>query len=232
MRRNTLLRRIFLGHVRLVRSPRKALPRLVLFASCFVFLLGWWRGRNTLLRRVFLGYSQTEKSIMNEKLPKRKATRLKGYDYKTNGCYFITICSEGRRCIFAEIVGEGCPLPKLTRYGKIVEKWIQRIPQKYPTVETERFIIMPNHIHLLLFLSDACIDGREDPSPTTPSIVNVIAWLKYQITRECNIGGERKKIFQRSFHDHVVRDRRDYEEISRYIEENPLKWELDCFYIQ
>ena len=169
---------------------------------------------------------------MNEKLPKRKSARLKGYDYTTNGCYFITICSEERKCIFLEIVGEGSPLPKLTGCGKITEKWINKISEKYPTVETERFIIMPNHIHLLLLLSDCGTDGRGDPSPTTPSIVDVIAWLKYKITQECNMGGEVKKIFQRSFHDHVVRNRHDYEEITRYIEENPLKWELDCFYIK
>ena len=85
---------------------------------------------------------------MDERFPNRKPTRLKGYNYKTNGCYFITICTEGKKCIFSEIVGEGFPLPKLTSYGNIAEKWINKIPEKYPTVEVERFVIMPNHIHL------------------------------------------------------------------------------------
>ena len=189
---------------------------------------------------------------MDERFPNRKPTRLKGYNYKTNGCYFITICTEGKKCIFSEIVGEGFPLPKLTSYGNIAEKWINKIPEKYPTVEVERFVIMPNHIHLLLLLSNDDIGGRGNPSPTNPlavereltynadgrgnpsptitSIVDVVAWLKYRITQECNIGGKRKKLLQRSFHDHIVRNDEDYQQIARYIQENPLKWELDCFY--
>ncbi len=159
---------------------------------------------------------------------------MKEYDYSSNGAYFITVCTEGKKCVLSTVekfVGEGSPLPKLTKSGEILQKWIEKIPEKYPTVSVERFVIMPNHFHLLLSLSDFCESGRGDPSPTNPSVVDVIAWLKYQITKACNKSGERKKIFQRSFHDHVIRDRHDYEEISRYIEENPLKWELDCFYI-
>jgi hypothetical protein len=79
MRRNTLLRRIFLGHVRLVRSPRKALPRLVLLASCFVFLLGRWRGRNTLLRRIFLLKDCMDRKIFYEReITEEKTHSIKG----------------------------------------------------------------------------------------------------------------------------------------------------------
>ena len=88
------------------------------------------------------------------------------------------------------------------------------------------YVIMPNHIHLLLSLLNG--DGRADPSPT---VVDVIARIKYEITKE--IARDHKtteKIFQRSFHDHVIRDRADYDKIADYIDKNPLTWQYDCFY--
>ncbi len=190
---------------------------------------------------------------------KRKSPRLKEYDYSSNGAYFITVCTEGKKCVLStveEFVGEGLPLPKLTESGKILKKWIEKIPEKYPMVSVERFVIMPNHFHLLLSLSDFCENGRGNPSPTSASVDRgslvsiqaangrgnpsptrdsvdrVLGWLKYNATREYNVrfGVKRKRLFQRSYHDHIIRRQKDFLEISRYIEENPLKWTIDCFY--
>lgn len=171
---------------------------------------------------------------MKENLPKRKDIRLKDYDYSEAGAYFITICTEKRHKILSEImdidfqiVGEGLPLPQLTRYGKVVDKWINLIPQKYPSVVVDYYVIMPNHIHLLL--SVLKYGGREDPSPT---IASVIGWLKYNATKEINQLRKpiNEKVFQRSYYDHIVRNQKDYEEISKYIYENPLQWEFDELY--
>ena len=112
---------------------------------------------------------------------------------------------------------------RLTKWGEIIEGELQKITSRYPFVEIENYIIMPNHIHLIISIID---DGREDPSPTVNSI---IAWLKYQSTKEY-CPNSKSKIFQRSFYDHVIRGREDYEEISRYIYENPLNWEKDELY--
>ena len=94
---------------------------------------------------------------MNEKeLPKRKNIRLQGYDYSSEGCYFITICTEHRKNLLSTIVGgDDLGAPKeiiLKPYGKIVEKYVLSIEKAYGSVKVENYIIMPNHIHLLLLI--------------------------------------------------------------------------------
>jgi REP element-mobilizing transposase RayT len=88
---------------------------------------------------------------------------------------------------------------------------------------------MPNHIHLLLFVAED--DGRGDPSPT---VDGAMGWLKYQMTKEINQARNTlgEKVFQRSFHDHIVRNRDDYREIYRYIQENPIRWKYDKLYAE
>ena len=173
---------------------------------------------------------------MNENLAKRKDLRLKNYDYSEYGAYFITICTDNRRKILSKIadidletVGAGFSLPQLTQYGKMVDKWIKLIPEKYPNISVDYYVIMPNHIHLLLSVIKE--DGREDPSPT---VGMVIGWLKYNATKEINQLRKvtNEKIFQRSFYDHIVRNKMDYEKISKYICENPLKWQFDELYFE
>ena len=160
---------------------------------------------------------------MEKELPKRKPIRLENFHYGRGYAYFITICTENRTKILSEIVGEGFSLPKLSELGKIIDKNILFIPNKYKSASVDSYVIMPNHIHLIISIVD---DGREDPSPTVNSI---IAWLKYQSTKEY-CPNSKSKIFQRSFYDHVIRNRQDYEEISRYIYENPFNWGNDELY--
>lgn len=160
-------------------------------------------------------------------LPKRKPTRLQNFDYSNEGIYFITICAQHRKHRFSYIVGEGFSLPSLSAEGKIIADHIDSITQKYPNAYVDRYVIMPNHIHLLLVLKEQ--GGRGNPSPTASAI---IGWLKYQCTKSINLynGKNREKIFQRSFHDHVVRDRHDYRKIAAYIANNPQTWREDCFF--
>jgi len=91
-------------------------------------------------------------------LPKRKSPRLKEYDYSTTGAYFLTICTQNRKNILSKIVGEGSPLPQLLPYGEIADRQIQKISEEYPEVSVDCYVIMPNHIHILL--SVAKDDGR------------------------------------------------------------------------
>ena len=87
-----------------------------------------------------------------ELLPKRKPNRLTGYDYSQPGCYFITICTAGRQPILRR--GAQCApaseIPPLTEIGEITERAIQSIPNHYPYVFVEKYVAMPNHIHLML----------------------------------------------------------------------------------
>ena len=154
-------------------------------------------------------------------LPKRKPTRLRGYDYSTKGAYFVTICTHNRKYILSDIVGEGlCTLPKniLTPIGKEIEKSIQYIDENYEGVAIDKYVIMPNHIHLIVILDNSGGCGN-------PPLQNIIGHLKSFTSKKFG-----DILWQRSFHDHIIRDEKDYKKIWEYIDTNPLRWELDCFY--
>ena len=150
----------------------------------------------------------------------RKPNRIPDYDYSQNGAYFITICTKDRQPILSTIVGDGFPVPLVA--GQIAEEYIHKISDKYPSVSVDRYVIMPDHIHMLLGI-DAVQIGTGNPSPT---LGNIIGWYKYQVTKQVNVqyntAGER--LFQRSYYDHVIRNQQDYNEIWEYIENNPRKW--------
>ena len=165
----------------------------------------------------------------NKELPKRKPNRLEKFDYGAGYSYFITICTQNREEILSQIsVGEGSALPILTKQGEIIKNLIENPSFRYSNFFVDYYVIMPNHIHLLISVFD---DGRANPSPT---ITSFIGWLKYQATKEIYkvMGEADKKIFQRSYYDHIIRNKTDYEEISKYIYENPLNWETDEFYMK
>lgn len=152
------------------------------------------------------------------KLPKRKHIRLNNYDYSQPGAYFITICVDNRKALLSNInVGASIARPKeihLTKYGTIVEKSIENIPVHYPTITVDNYVIMPDHIHLLLQIHSD-FDGRPLVAPT---IKRVIQQPKGIISKQIGFS-----IWQKSFNDHIVRGRSDYQEIWQYIENNPYK---------
>lgn len=151
-------------------------------------------------------------------LQKRKPNRLKNYYYSQNGAYFITICTKDRKEILSQvIVGEDTILPsiKLSEYGKIIEKSINEIPLHYDGVFVDNYVIMPNHIHLIIRINN---NGRMISAPT------IIAGMKRYVSKQ--IG---QSIWQKSFHDHIIRDDIDYQQIWKYIDENPIKWAEDKY---
>lgn len=157
-------------------------------------------------------------------IPQRKNIRLREYDYRSAGAYFVTICTQNRRCCLWETVGTGIARPpKLSQYGHIVEKALQNIPICYAGVSVDKYAIMPNHVHLLLRI-DAKENGRAMPVPT---ISTIIQQTKGYVTKQIGY-----RIWQSRFHDHVIRDQTDYDDIYRYIENNPTQWELDELYTQ
>ena len=109
-------------------------------------------------------------------LPKRKPIRLKGYDYSQNGAYFITMCTNKRECILSNIVGDDAYIvPKncLSNYGLICDKYINNINIKYENVTVDKYVIMPNHIHLIIFLN-----GTMRASSPTRNIETIIRSFK------------------------------------------------------
>ena len=90
-------------------------------------------------------------------MPERKHTRLKAYDYSTSGAYFVTICTQNRRCLLSRIVGRGLAPAEIqyTEYGRIAANQLLLLEQRYPSLKIDRYVIMPNHIHAILVLEEA-----------------------------------------------------------------------------
>lgn len=163
-------------------------------------------------------------------LPNRKPTRLKNFDYSKPRGYFITMCTQDKRCILSSITNDN--VVNLKPVGKVVNKYLIAMGTRYSQIKVHKFVIMPNHIHLLLLVYGNSYDGKSETHSCRENIVDAIGWFKYKVTKEinqCN-GVYYKKIFQRSFHDHIIRGERDYEKIWYYINSNPKLWKNDCFY--
>ena len=153
--------------------------------------------------------------------PKRKPNRLPDFDYSTPGAYFITICTKDRRNLFWVDVGASIARPQLTTWGNITANSICDIPKHYPAISVDHYVIMPNHIHLLLQINTDT-NGRPMVAPTIPT---VIQQFKGIVTKR--IG---QSIWQKLYHDHVVRGEANYLKIWEYIDNNPARWTEDCFY--
>ena len=150
-------------------------------------------------------------------LPNRKSTRIPNYDYASRNYYFVTICTDGKRCIF------GFP-GKLNQFGNIAKDCLIRIPEIYPGIQLDKFVVMPNHIHGILVI------GTEEQHIKLPNLSHVIGQYKMAVTKQIHKMKPELSVWQRSFHDHIIRNQTSYEKIWMYIENNPVKWEEDCFY--
>ena len=160
----------------------------------------------------------------------RQSIRLENYDYSQAGAYFVTICTHNRKCLFGQISG-GRTL--LNRFGKLVGDEWDRTPQVRDDVMLDRYVIMPNHIHGIIIVSHeegvwqyAPTDGFRSPSKTVGA---VIRGFKSAITKQIN---ESRKtpgapVWQRNYWDRVIRNERELSKAREYIQNNPLKWELD-----
>ena len=149
--------------------------------------------------------------------PTRKPNRLVGYDYSSTGAYFITVCTKDRKKIFWESEGATIGRPNeivLSKYGLIVEEAILNISKHYPAVTVDKYIVMPDHIHLLLQIHNDN-DGRPMVAPT---ISNVVKQMKGYVSKQIGF-----PVWQKLFDDHVIRNQNDYNEIWQYIDNNPSK---------
>ena len=162
-------------------------------------------------------------------LPKRKATRLKNFDYSSAGAYFITICTEDRRQILSRIVGgDVLDAPKnveLLPHGKVAEKYIKQLNEFYNHIIVDRYVIMPNHIHIMLFVRESGASRTSPPTKQHSEVSQFVSTFKRFCNKEYG-----RNIWQRYFNDHIIRNRKDYEEHLKYIYENPICWYYDELY--
>ncbi len=194
----------------------------------------------------------------------RKANRLREYDYSQAGCYFVTVCVQDRKCLFGEII-EGEMV--LNEAGKMVARWWDETENKFPHVELDEYVLMPNHLHGIvvivgsdIYVCHLCVrperedrksnehrqakrqrqkeiqqgEDQSEGGHTGPPLQEIIQWVKMMTTNEYinEVKSGRfppfeKRIWQRSFYDHVIRDDDDLGRVREYIRNNPLKWALD-----
>jgi REP element-mobilizing transposase RayT len=173
----------------------------------------------------------------------RRSIRLKDYDYSQSGLYYVTICTRGRECIFGRIENKKMILSET---GIVADKCWNAIPTHFPNVVLHEYVIMPNHIHGIIEITDAVMHvGANNYSPlqiaspqTTPinpdnprpvgtsrTVGSIIRGFKIGVTKEFGFSP-----WQRNYYEHIIRNGNGYEAIADYIEQNPAKWETDCFY--
>ena len=155
-----------------------------------------------------------------EEFKNRKTPRLQGFDYNSVGAYFITICTANRRCILSRVVGTGvldCPKIALTKYGEIAEKYIKQLDDFYDNLSIESYVIMPNHIHLILFVYPQGPSGTPVPTIQNSRVSQFLSTFKRFCNKEYG-----ENIWQSRTHDHIIRGREDYDKHVKYICENPL----------
>ena len=194
-----------------------------------------------------------EKSKFDPQKHHRKSIRLQGYDYSQAGAYYVTIVTYQRDCLFGEIVdGE----MHINAYGEIVQKWWDEIPIHFPNVELGAFVIMPNHVHGIIFITterrgevlsprdnpndnnlDENVDGTNQqggdasqPPLRKRTLGQIVAYFKYQSTKEMNrIETENAitKFWQKNYYEHIIRDEKDLQNTTDFIEAIPSLWDED-----
>lgn len=183
----------------------------------------------------------------------RRSIRLKGYDYGQAGLYFITICTQNRVCLFGDVEnGEMI----LNHYGQIAyDEWL-KTPQIRNDVELGDFVIMPNHIHVIIRLlcrgelhspdiqkphspdiqkphGGGELHSPENSPPHSPpqspsqTIGAIVRGYKSTVTKQFGLLGFDGKLWQRNYYEHIIRDERSYLKISAYIINNPVNWRND-----
>ena len=172
-------------------------------------------------------------------LPKRKAIRLPEYDYSAPGAYFITICTQDRKCILSDIaVGALHEAPaasvRLTEIGRIVQGMIKTLDKRYPNVVVDKYVIMPNHVHLLLRIGEerALREAPLQAGSKRSLLGKVIGYLKMNSSKQIHARLPDLDVWQRSFYEHVIRNEADYRETWDYIDGNPAKRAEDEFYTE
>lgn len=173
------------------------------------------------------------------KLPQRKDTRLKHYDYSQSGYYFITICTKDKQNLLSKInVGGGFhaapPGPQLTPIGDEITETIDFMEKQYSGIDFKNYVIMPNHIHLIIAIHNdkpSTYGGPSGRDGTLP-LHRIVGQLKSFTNKRYNEINKRENLilWQRNYYDHIIRNEEEYLKIYEYIETNPLKWIEDKYY--
>jgi len=167
-----------------------------------------------------------------------ETTRLTDYDYSSYGAYFITICIDKFKQYFGKIENERVILSEI---GSFAERCWNEILDHFSFVQSDEFVIMPNHVHGTIIIDSACCrdfacyistetknEGMSKISPKKGTISSVIRSYKSAVTKSCNANQIPFK-WQPGFYEHVIRNNEDLKLTREYIVNNPVKWHLDKY---
>jgi len=159
----------------------------------------------------------------------RRSIRLKGYNYSQPGAYFVTICTYQRRCLFGDIVGEDM---ELNEFGEIARQCWSAIPEHFPRARMDQFVIMPNHMHGIIWIVDNIVGAKnfsplQQPRGTSKTIGSIIRGFKIGVTTWARQHTDVHTVWQRNYYEHIIRDEESLNRIREYIVTNPVRWHLD-----
>ncbi|MBI1281029.1 MAG: hypothetical protein GC179_23085 [Anaerolineaceae bacterium] len=164
----------------------------------------------------------------------RKPTRLQGYDYSQNGAYFVTICTQNRVNLFGEIHADEM---NPNRSGEMIMYWWHKLQDKFPAIELDKVVLMPNHLHgIIVLFEDLPKQGAHAGAPLqSRRLDEIMQWFKTMTTNAYIRGVKEQawetfpgKLWQRSFHDHIIRNEYDLNTHRQYILSNPARWNEDA----
>lgn len=156
-------------------------------------------------------------------MKQRKSLRLKDYDYSQNGAYFITICTKDRKPLFGAVGADSIS-------AQIISRAFEQVIAQYPCVDCPVYVVMPNHFHAIITIDRADMESAPTISTIVQSFKRLSTIQYIKAVKDGILPPFDKQIWQRTFYDHIIRNEKDYLEIAEYIQENPLRWQLDRFY--
>ena len=169
----------------------------------------------------------------NPDIHHRHSIRLRDYDYAGHGTYFVTICVQGRECLFGKIVNG---VMELSDAGRMVESWWRESSDQFPSVEIDSFVVMPNHFHGIVVLvgADLCVCPLNEGAHIGAPLHRIVQWFK-TMTTNAYIRGVKQadwppfpgRLWQRNYYERIIRDEAELNAARKYIAENPMKWAED-----
>ncbi len=161
----------------------------------------------------------------------RRSTRLRGYDYTRAGTYFLTICTFERECVFGDVV-DG--VMRLSEVGEIVERCWLEIPAHFRHVNLDEFQVMPNHLHGIVHIVGTrhavSLQNRTEEQfckPVSGSISTIIRSFKSAVSNVAHTREFNEFAWQPRFHDRIIRNHKELENVRKYIRDNPENWASD-----
>lgn len=162
--------------------------------------------------------------------PNRKPQRLPGYNYAENAIYFLTICTHQKADLFGKVLNTGVVLSDL---GQIARNDLVLIPKHFDGVQIDKYIIMPNHIHLVLVLDRYHVtDTDKERSRPFPTVSTIIGLFKSGVSNKIHHKQPGLIVWQKSFYDRIIRNESEYYQVLEYIDQNPIRWAEDKYYPQ